>query len=129
VRVHNITDVPTQALKAAGLVCVSLRVGGTIIKPGRSEVVPSLGTDADRYIRVAAIHVGDEPPEGYAPAEKAAVPERKVLEVSSNVIVTDSVTVSPPGLPDDVETMSETKGERKRRLRLERQSQGSGSEE
>jgi hypothetical protein len=103
VRVHNITDVPTQALKAAGLVCVPLRVGGTIVKPGESEEVSSLGTNADRFIRVAAIHVGDKPPEGYAPAEKAEAPQRKVLEVSTHVPVTDNVTVAPAGLgePDE----------------------------
>lgn len=123
-RVHNITDVPTQALKAAGLVGVSLRVGDTIIRPGESEVVPSLGTNADRYMRVAAIHVGDKPPAGYTPAEKPAAPERKSLEVSTNVPVTDSVTVSPPGLPDEG-TEAETKAERKRRIKAEKQGEGS----
>ncbi len=66
-RVYNLTDVPTQALSAAGLVNVPLNVSGVIIQPGENKEVPVLGPDADRYIRVTAIHVGDSPPKNYTP--------------------------------------------------------------
>lgn len=121
-RVHNITDAPTQSLKAAGLVSVSLRVGGTIIKPGESAVVSSLGTNADRYISVGAIHVGDKPPVGYTSVRKPAA-SQKVLNPYQQVFVTSAVKVIPADPSHTPE--GETKADRKKRYRLERQGESS----
>jgi hypothetical protein len=133
VRVHNLTDVPTQALKWAGLVCVALRVGDTIVRPGESEVVPALGTGADRYIRVGALHVGDDPPKGYTPIKRVEAPRRVTLEVDSHAAVSNGATVVLTGVSDSDVNMPdahlETKAERKRRIRAEKQIESGDSEE
>lgn len=74
-RVYNLTDVPTPALRAAGLVNVPLKVGGITVQPGESVPIRSALGATGRYIRVGAVHVGDAPPKGYTPAAAPVVEE------------------------------------------------------
>lgn len=61
-RVFNLTDVPTPALAACGLVNASIMVGGCSIPPGGNDNVERLGADDRRFILCGAISIGEPPP-------------------------------------------------------------------
>lgn len=104
-KVYNLTNVPTAQLESAGLVNVPIRLGDVVIKPGCCEPVPQgMGAQANRYIKMGALHVGERPPEGFKPAAqpapapappaptRPAAPARRTLAVQSTVNMTDSVS-------------------------------------
>lgn len=96
-RVHNLTDVPTPALRTAKLVNVPITMSGVTIQPGESAMVGRPpARQSTRLTRVGAIHIGEKAPPGYTPApkaEKASVP-RQTLGVQTNVEVKDSVSTT-----------------------------------
>lgn len=115
-RVYNLTDVPTTALSARGLVNVPLKVGGVDIPPGEHRDVRSLGADEQTFLRCGALSVG-EPPSWYR-AQKALVPApmpppSPPEEPSSPPLVEVEVTVGP----DEDEEPSEERPEEPTRIK------------
>lgn len=92
-RVHNLTDVSTPALVGAGLVNVSIKIGGSLIPPGESAELVRVPAEASRYQRVDAIFVGTNPPPKYLAAKEKQKPAvRKQLSVGSKVEAKSDVT-------------------------------------
>lgn len=135
-KAHNLTDVATSALTAAGLVNVPVKVGGVSIPAGGSaDLDPRQVKEREirRFQDLGAIHVGDEAPPAYRArvahrvamdkaAEAKAAADKKALEAGA--------TVAPvaPGTPDEPH-LSETKAEKKRRIKAEKQASGTAPEE
>jgi len=84
VRVYNLTDVPTPALSARGLVGARLKVGSVEVLPGEYRDVPSLSANEQSFLLCGALSVG-EPPAWYR-AKKSVVPtpHEPTSEVSSS---------------------------------------------
>jgi len=69
-RVYNITDIETDALKAAFLTNVSIVANGVVIAPGTSEEVGRVDlSEIKRFLAIGALAINN-PPEGYKPKPK-----------------------------------------------------------
>jgi len=69
-KVFNLTDVPTAAIKSQSLVSVPIKVGGIVIWPGQSaEVGPFPLHDVQRLITCGALAL-NAPPAEYVAASK-----------------------------------------------------------
>ena len=97
-RIFNLTDVSTSALKAAGLENVSITVNGVAIVPGESAEVKGPHTDVSRLFHCSALAY--EQPDEYLRAkglkvlQAAPVPVRAQLNAVVEVEVTDSAEAS-----------------------------------
>ena len=73
-KVFNLTDVSTSALKAVGWVNVPIRVGGQSVAPGTSiEISEKFRPELLKYIRSGALAL-DTAPKGYVSAESHVPP-------------------------------------------------------
>lgn len=92
-RVFNLTDVPTPALRANGLVDTSVTIGGVTIAPGKDEMVRSVVPADQRLFSIGAVSYTQ--PLSYLRAKAAKAPGA-VLKLESRVSPVDHVRVAAP---------------------------------
>lgn len=132
-KAHNLTNVTTSALTAAGLVNVPVTVGGVAIPAGGSAVLDPRKVkerEIRRFQDLGAIHVGDEAPPAYQArvAHRAAMDKAAEAKAAGDKKAIEAGATVAPGAPDESPS-SETKAERKRRIRSEKQGSGNTPEE
>lgn len=104
-KVFNLTDVPTSALKAVGWVNTTIQVGSLSVAPGKSIDVPEkFRAELSKYIRPGALAL-DEAPKGYTAACKSSptLPSPSMPPVL--------VRPEPPALAPEPEPEPETEPE------------------
>lgn len=129
-KAHNLTNVATSALTAAGLINVPVKVGGVSIPAGGSaDLDPRKVKEREirRFQDLGAIHVGDEAPPAYRARVAHRVAMDKAAEAKAAAGKKAGATVAP-GAPDEPPS-NETKAEKKRRIKAEKQASGNTPEE
>lgn len=94
-KIFNLTDVPTPALKNASLVNVSIKVGKYDIKPGQFVEMPFLPASAAKFRRIDAIFAGEKPPKKYTEAKEKLFPKDKKEEPKKAEAPKASATPQP----------------------------------
>lgn len=94
-KIFNLTDVPTPALKNASLVNVSIKVGKYDIKPGEFVEMPFLPASAAKFRRVDAIFAGEKPPKKYIEAKEKLFPKDKKAEAPKAIAAPQTTAEAP----------------------------------